>query len=352
MGFGVSMPNKYGKWDDPTNPNVKKIPYCEDHIDTFSKSKQSQVFRILLRFAFYCEDTYHKSILEVNAHEVLKYFKNVIDKKTNKKGNPIKKVTKIRYRSTLKSYYDYVKEFIEKIETDRKIKKKYKDFKNPVPSYKIWDFSGSKYLITDILLDDTLLTMDIVKRVFTHLYYVIENPKVFIIMSLILYSGARVSEICHVELKNVDIENRWIITEVKSRKTEKRGGIYFFPEFFVKDLKTYIKKLNTEYPNPKYLFQQGAIFYRPGLIRHHLRRTKDALGLKCNINPHAFRDFINTLRIEMRIPRDIRKMLLNQKVSDVNIQHYAKKFKNKLYLRNVYDKCNPFKELIKPTPRL
>ncbi|MFX0132072.1 MAG: tyrosine-type recombinase/integrase [Candidatus Hodarchaeota archaeon] len=344
--------NKYGRWDDPSNPNVKKIPYCEDYIDTFSKSNQSQVFRILIKFTLYCEKTYNKSILDVNAKEVLFYFKNVIDKATNTKGEPIKKVTKIRCRSTLKSYYDYVKEFIKKIETDKKIKHKYKEFKNPVPSYKIWDFAGSRYLITDILLEDNLLTMSIVKRIFTHLYYVIENPKVFIIMSLILYSGARVSEICHIELKNVDLENRWVITQVKSRKSEKRVGIYFFPEFFVKELKTYIIRLKTEYQKPKYLFQQGESFYRMGLVRHHLRRTKEALGLKCNINPHAFRDFINTLRIEMRIPRDIRKMLLNQKVSDVNIQHYAKKFKNRLHLRELYDKSNPFKELIKPTPRL
>ena len=194
--------------------------------------------------------------------------------------------------------------------------------------------------------------MEYIEKIFKYLYYVVESDRIFIAMSLILYSGARVSEVAHIELKNLDLEKRWFITQIKSRKTDKREGIYFFPEFFIPEMRKYLERLKLNHPNTKYLFPEGNGHLHPKSLRYHMRKAKAKLGLPCHTNPHAFRDIINEQRIEMRITKEIRKILLNQTSKDVNISHYAKKFKNRIYLRDLYDKCNPFKKIVKPEVQL
>lgn len=329
---------KFGNFNDKNNKYVKMVPYLDYFIDTYSESTQPHVFNKLVNFTLYCKEKYEKEILDVSSPEVLSYFQKVINKMN------IKKATKIKYRHVLNSYYNYVKNFKEQMEQEK--------FENPVPSSIIWDFSGTTSSLEDIEIEDELLTMEVVERIFEYLYYVPESLRIFIIMSLILYSGARGSEVLHIELKNIDLKNRWFVTRIKSRKSEKRDGIYFFPPFFVPELKKYVKKLKYKKLNAKYLFQQGTSHLSIKTLDKHMRKVKKALGLKCATNPHAFRDFINTLRIEMRIPKEIRKILLNQKAKDINITYYAKKFKNRVHLRELYDKCTPFKKLIKPNPTL
>jgi len=333
-------PKKYGDLSNPENKFAKMIPYSNFFFDRYSISNQNKNFNRLVTITLYFKKELGKGLLEADSMDILNYFKKLDQK-------PIKKVTKIKYRGLLSSYYSYVSKFKAKMEGDD-------SFKNPVPPSEIWDFSGKKesLSIESIELEENVLTMEVVDKIFEYLYYVVESKRIFIAMSLILYSGARVSEVCHIELKNLDIKNRWFITRVKSKKSDKKDGIYFFPVFFTPELRGYITLLKEEYSNPKYLFQEGDSFLHPATLRKHMRRAKKALGLKVNCNPHAFRDFINTMRIEMRITKEIRKILLNQKSKDVNISHYAKKFKNRKYLRDLYDKCNPFKELIKPIPKI
>ena len=123
-------------------------------------------------------------------------------------------------------------------------------------------------------------------------------------MSLVLYSGARASEVLHVELKNLDIENRWFKTTVKSRKKDKRDGIYFFPEFFIPELEKYVKKLD---PEDKYLFPQGNSYLSIKTIDQHMRGAKQRLGIPCKTKPHAFRNFLNEQRIEMKLLKNLGK---------------------------------------------
>lgn len=69
-------------------------------------------------------------------------------------------------------------------------------------------------------------------------------------------------------------------------------------------------------------------------------------------NPHIFRDFINSRREEKGATSTQRKFLINQKNPDVNINSYLKKYKNRITLRNLYDKYNPFNQDILPQPKL
>lgn len=345
--MGRKPGKKYGDLFDSNNLHVKKIPYFEFFIERYSKSTQDQIYNKLVEFADFCKKNINKGILEVNSLDILKYFKDKVEKKKNYYGKPLKKDTKVKYRNLLNAYYNYVKIFKKDIEQDD-------TYKNPVPSSKTWDFKGTTSSIDNFQIIDTSLNFEAIRRIFEYLWYVVESKRIYYAVSLICYGGPRVSEVCHIKIKNLDVKNRWYITRIKSRATDKKDGIYFFPEFFVPELKNYINKiLKKNYTNPKYLFQEGDIYLHPKTIRKHLKDAKHRLGLECNTNPHTFRDFINTLRIEMRIPRDIRKLLLNQKSKDVNITHYAKKFKNRIHLRNLYDKCTPFfKESFRPKEKI
>jgi len=341
----MSPEKRYGDYTDPENEYVKMLPYVQFWLETYSKTRQQHNFNSLVDLAFYLQEKFKVKILKAKPSHLLHYFREVIDKKTTlKKGKKvnISKATKIKYRETFNSYYGYVKDYKE-MEDDHR-------FKNPVPPSKIWDFSGTTLTLYDLEFDYQSLTLDIIKRILHHIYFTVESERIFIFVSLIIYSGARVSEVAHIKLANLDLKNRWFITKVKSLKSQKRDGFYFFPEFFREELDIHIKKLILEYENPIYLFQNGASYLNPKSIQRHLRKVKKALGLTCYINPHAYRDFLNTKRADMGLQKPYKEFLLNQTVGGVNASSYMKKYKNRLVLRDLYDKYNPFPELIKPRP--
>ena len=83
-----------------------------------------------------------------------------------------------------------------------------------------------------------------------------------------------------------------------------------------------------------------------------MQQVKEELGLKTLTNPHIFRDFINSRREERGATVTQRKFLINQKNPDVNINSYLKKYKNRMILRNLYDKYNPFDKTTLPKQKL
>ena len=66
-------------------------------------------------------------------------------------------------------------------------------------------------------------------------------------------------------------------------------------------INNWIIKLKWDYKNPIYLFpspQNPSVHLTANTPRKQLRRIKQELGLTCRINPHAWRDFINTERFD------------------------------------------------------
>jgi len=331
---------KYGDWKDPNNEYVKMIPYLDFFLDTYSESSKNPVFLQLVPFAIYCKETYNKGLLEVNGIETLSYLKNVIDKKD------IEKKSKQRIRFFLKAYYNYVVEVKNLMEQET--------FRNPIPSSKIWSFSGNQTSLKELRFEIQVLKMEEIKQIIKHLYYT-KPTYIFIALCLIIFTGARVSEVCQIELKNINLNSRWFITKVKSEKREKREGIYFYPDFFIPYLKRYIETVKIEYSNPKFLFpsnrsSSGHIIART--IQYYMKEIKNELGIKAKINPHSFRDFINTERKLKGCDKDFLTILLNQTVKDVNTAHYLKRYDNRMELRKVFDMVNPFNKEIMPSPKL
>ena len=330
---------KYGDYNNPKNKYVKKLPYWNFFRDKKSISSRKAYFLTLVDLAIFGEQQFDKNILELGGHELLTYFKDIIDKKD------IQKNSKKRTRYLISSYYNYVRDYKKDIEQE--------EFKNPVPSSNTFDFSGSSESLEDLEQVQHLLSMEDVKRILYHLFYT-KTDYIYIAISLLIYSGARVREIVQIECQNIDIENRWFLTEVKSSKSNKRIGLYFFPQFFSLDLQNYFKKIQTTTPGSKFLFpgrkKDGHISKRT--IEAYLKNIKEELNLKSKTNPHSFRDFINSRREEKGCTKVQRKFLLNQKNPDVNINSYLKKYKNRAYLRDIYDIFNPFDKSIRPEPKL
>ena len=336
------MKKKYGEWTDPNNEYVKKIPYWDLFKNKYSKSSIKSIFLTLVDYLLFLEERFQKTLLMANGIEILTYFQEVINAKE------ISKSSKNRYRYFISSYYNYVKNFKNKLEQE--------EFTNPVPTKDIYDFDGKTNALYDLQHDFELLTMKDIKRILAQLYYVKPNW-VYTAGSLIIYSGARVREIAQIKLANLDIENRWFLTEVKSNKSEKRMGMYFFPEFFQEDLERYIKLLNLRDPECKYLFpskwkSSSSGYISKRTIQRYMQEVRKELGIKALTNPHAYRDFINSRREEKGATKTQLKFLLMQKIPDVNTNHYLKKYKNRRVLRDIYDKFDPFEENIKPKPKL
>lgn len=64
----------------------------------------------------------------------------------------------------------------------------------------------------------------------------------------------------------------------------------------------------------------------------------------CKMNPHAFRDYLNTLRFEKGLGDKYRFLLLNQTPPNVNVKSYLKKYEKRKELLKIYDKYFPFPE--------
>jgi len=187
-----------------------------------------------------------------------------------------------------------------------------------------------------------LITYPIIERILNYIY--ITRKRLFIIVAFLLYTGARISEICRIEIKKIDLEERYFITKVKSKKALNKYGIYFLPKFFLQYLEEWRKSIYLEHPNTRYLFPSRKTFISTNTIRKNLRKVKNELGLDCQMNPHAFRDFINSERFDTKMKDKYRFLLLNQTPPNVNVDAYIKKFKKRRELQKKYDEFFPFPE--------
>ncbi len=315
------------------------LPYWNLFTGQYSVSSIRPYFLELVKFALFCKEKFSKTVLEVKGMEILIYFRDVI----NKRG--AKKPAKRRVRHIISGYYEYVKIYKKDIES--------KKFSNPVPSTKIFDFTGKSSSLDDLEQDTQLLSLEDVKRIIFHLYYTKESWK-YIAGCLIIFAGPRVREVAQIQLTNLDVKNRWYITEVKSNISNKRMGIYFFPDWFIPDLNRYLNQLSIEHPGTKFLFPSSSSTGHRSVktIQDTMSKIRKELGIEGPTNPHIFRDFVNSRREERGCNKPRRKVLLNQKTPDVNIKHYLKKYKNRVHLREIFDKFNIFDEGFHPNPQL
>jgi integrase len=332
--------SKYGHWDDPDNKYRDLIPYVDDVLETYSKRSRSKYFNHLVDLALFLQEQYNTTLLEAKGTQIKRYFKEKVDPRD------IKKSTKKLYRNYISGYYSEVKRLKKDLENDH-------GFVNPVPSNKTISFSGIDRPL-EITLSKEYLTVDHAKQILEHIYFTRNNEQVFYASALIIFSGARVSEVCEVKLEKLNVEERWFINRVKSQKQNKREGIYFFPKFFQEPLKDYIAYLKQEFNDPIYLFESP---YYKNKSFHFSKRTvekafasaRETLGIKTKASPHQFRNLLNTKRYEKNLQDADLRFLLNHKQKEVYAAHYLKNRQNRVKLRQIYDKSFPYTKDILPS---
>lgn len=308
----------------------KSIPYYNEFMKRYALTTYKKVKNKLLLFVRFLEWRYNKSPLQANTEDIIFFFEHYIEPRN------IQRIAKLKWRNILNAYYNYVEEYKTKIEQVA--------FINPVPSLNLFDFTEREITIDELEREEDVLDdYTIVYRVLNYLYFT--NKRLFIIVSLLLYTGARISEICRINLGHIDYNERFFFIErVKSKKNTSRWGVYFFPEFFIGFLKEWVAEIILEDPKTSSLFPslRGKQHLSTKTPRKQLRELKNELGLKCKVNPHAFRNFINTLRFENNLNIKYRSLLLNQTPQNVNVKNYLKKYNLRKNLQKIYDKTFPF----------
>jgi integrase len=305
---------------------IDMIRYVDDFAASYSRRYSMQVKKRLELFEQYLKKNYKKlDIIQTNYNEILEFLK-FIDKKE------IKKVSKEKYRTTLNRYFEYIVEMN---------KKNMILFVNPVPSEISFKFSD---IIDRQTIDFTThyLTYDTILKILRFLFFT--DYRMFILVSLLAYTGARISEICSIKLDDIDLENRKFISGRFDDYSKTGLVLYFWPTFFHEEFKRYIELMRSH--KYEFVFPHQQTFLHTKTPRKKLREIKEILNILDPINPHSFRDSLNSSRREKGLGEEFAAMLLNQKPNTVNQTHYMKRFYDWHSLRDMYDKSFPYPALI------
>jgi integrase len=312
-----------------------QIWYLDDFLHNYSGRTQDQVRSRFIYIAYYFKEKYKvNNIIDATYNQFLDFFKNDL----NKRG--IRNCVLNNWRSNLNKYYLGIQD---------RYKAEGKQFINQVPSKNSFKFSKKSKLDEDF--DEKYLTYKTIIRVL-RFYYRNHNYKMFILVALMTYTGLRISELVTIHIKDIDLENRKIISGRVKRFSKRGITLSFIPGFFVNYLREYMKTVTGDFLFPaegaKNKLKTQYPFIAISTIEARLKKLSIILKLEEPINPHAFREAINSEReAKFRdIPDRHLAILINQKPPTVNSQNYLKRLKNWEKIRDLYDQYFPYPYLI------
>lgn len=273
----------------------------------------------------------NKNLEKITMIDIKRYFDEIIDKRTNKKNhNPISINSKDAYRSYLSSFFDYVIGRFLEINIE---------YRNPVPNKRIYKFTRYE--------SDIQKQTEINDEIFTELELLEilnvskkKNLRDFVLFSLLIVDGTRISEILTIKINNIKLEARYFETGFekdarKSTRFSNKSLIFFIPERFKPYLEQYINYIGKE---NIWLFPGRTTHLTYGGFRDYVKRNYDE---KFRLF-HKFRStLISNRLIKTNCPLWISEGLENHKISNsTQIKHYAKfTIEQK---RELYDKYFPY----------
>lgn len=157
------------------------------------------------------------------------------------------------------------------------------------------------------------------------------NERDYIVVCLLAYTGMRIGGLVNIEIKNIDFTTRCINTKEKRTKANTGDNRYAFPKFFAESLKAYVFQYQLMRPNEIYLFPVTT-----KNLRQQLKKWRK------EIHPHLFRDALNSRWADLGMDEGLRSIILNQKPTGVNAQHYLKELKSWNKRLEYYDRFFPY----------
>ena len=273
-----------------------------------------------------------KEIPKINKIDIRNYFEDVLNQ------TKISIKSKETYRSYLTSFFYHVESLLLKNDID---------YQNPVPNKNVYKFEKRQ---SDIVKQsekiDKSLSEDQLQQI---LDYCKKNlgKREFMIFALCICTGARVSEIRTIELKNVNLSERYFETgfEKNARKSTLRREeslLFFFPKRLATYLKNYI--ITVKKNNEKWLFPstKSNIYLTNRGIQYYYQIIRNALGF--HFSMHYFRHSMITHLKRNECPQEYREGLLNHEPSTTQGKFYehlsiAEK-------REIYDKYFPYSNIV------
>ena len=161
----------------------------------------------------------------------------------------------------------------------------------------------------------------------------------YLIFRIFTETGMRKGELINIDYDKVNLKKRFIDTHGK------RGQkIYYFSQELKDLLDFYIESRKLKNYNTKALFvskYSQRFSSRPFNI--YLKIITEKIGIEKNITCKTFRSTLNTLRKIMGCSNEDRKILINHKTTDVNVNHYINLKWNEFI--ELFDKWNPYQNL-------
>ena len=171
-------------------------------------------------------------------------------------------------------------------------------------------------------------------------YLKLRNFKYYLIFRIFSETGMRKGGLIAIDINGVNIKKRYIET-VEKFSQEK---IYYISKELTAFLELYINERKLKDVKIKALFLSSySKRYSERQFNLYLKHVLADLKIKKEITCHTFRRSVNTFRKIMGCPGEDRKILLNHRVKDVNLESYVK-LNYKQYLE-LFDKWYPYKHI-------
>jgi len=328
----------------------KEIPYLERFLKRFSERNRPLIRNKIIFFSKVLNTKFKiKNILDAD-YDHIEFFFDYINNRPIIRNNKmtdktISLATKEKWRSVVNSYFSYIEKLANK--------KRDFEFRNRTPDSDLYLFDREKRFLVDITSNRKINYKE-ATRIQSYFYFRGDfiDIQMFNIVSLLLYTGARIHELMTLLIENISLDGRFVFNLIKRTMKVDKYGIYFYPEFFVKDLKIYLELKKRHYPNSPYLFptpRNPKTFLSDKAVRDRLHKACEFLNITSDHTPHKFRALLNDSRKKKGAAPIDRSALLMHKLPSVEAEHYLKSLKEVIELREIYDATFPFKEF-KPNP--
>lgn len=160
-----------------------------------------------------------------------------------------------------------------------------------------------------------------------------------LILELLISTGIRISELCSLRLKQIDIEEQKINILGKGRKER---TIYLGNKETLKLLETYIKTYKETREEYLFVGKDGISHLEEQSVRLMFRNLPYKMGLEMKITPHMFRHTFATMLLESGVDiRYIQQILGHSSIAVTQIYTHVSMDKQREILTNL----NPINQI-------